>query len=68
MQTPKHRWDVERAAAWLRRHGWGDAGEEGAPAFDRQLAADAAQAAARQVEQADPEAPFWPPRAAPGYD
>lgn len=32
MQTPKSRWDIERAAPWLRRHGWGAGGEEPAPA------------------------------------
>ena len=32
MQTPKSRWDIERAAAWLRRHAWGASGEQAGPA------------------------------------
>jgi hypothetical protein len=31
MQTSKIKWDVERAAAWLRKYSWGARGEDPAP-------------------------------------
>ncbi len=49
MQTPNNRWDVERAAAWLRRHAWGERGEAGVPAPAQALAVAAAQAAQVQL-------------------
>jgi hypothetical protein len=64
MHTKQRRWDVERAAAWLRRHGWGDAGEQPAPRLDAQVLADAAQAGAAP----DDEIGCWPARAAPFRD
>ncbi len=32
MGAANSKWDVERAQAWLRRHAWGERGEDGAPA------------------------------------
>ena len=66
MQSTKNRWDVERAAAWLRRHGWGDSGEEQAPPLDQQAVADAAQAEAFADEEIDIAG--WPALVAPFYD
>ena len=45
MQTAKSTWDVERAAAWLRRHTWGPRGEAPPPPMDEAVLA-AAQAEA----------------------
>ena len=49
MQTPKNTWDVERAAAWLRRHTWGGRGEEAPPTDEAVLAAAQAEADAGAV-------------------
>ncbi len=74
MQT-KHRWDIERAAAWLREHTWGAGGEQAAPALDQ-----AVRAAAQADEQALPtcneedeqddeiDIAGWPALVAPFYD
>ncbi len=70
MRTMKSRWDVERAAAWLRRHTWGAGGEERAPALDQTVVA-AAQAeadAAANGEQDDIDIAGWPALVAPFYD
>ncbi len=66
MQTNKNRWDVERASAWLRRHGWGDKGEEAAPVLDQQVVADAGQAGSLADEDVD--IACWPALVAPFYD
>lgn len=69
MQKTNNRWDRERAAAWLRRHGWGDAGEEQAPPLEPQqpqVAADAALAEAEADEEIDIAG--WPALVAPFYD
>jgi hypothetical protein len=72
MQTTKIRWDVERAAAWLRKHTWGAAGEEQAP-----LALSVAEAAAvvhaesdagTDDEQEEIDIAGWPALVAPFYD
>ena len=70
MQTTKSRWDVERAAAWLRKHTWGAAGEEQAPALGAAVAA-AVQAdtdAAPDHEQEEIDIAGWPALVAPFYD
>lgn len=67
MQTPNNRWDVERAAAWLRRHGWGDTGEEAAPALDAKVVAEAEQAGSL-AEDDDIDIACWPALVAPFYD
>ena len=66
MQSTKNRWDVERAAAWLRRHGWGDAGEEQAAPLDSQAVAEAAQA--EPFAQDEIDIAGWPALVAPFYD
>lgn len=79
MHTPKNGWDVERAAAWLRKHTWGAKGEEGGPAPDPSLVAEAQQAQARVGAEGAPEAAAgeeqeeidiagWPALVAPFYD
>ena len=77
MQTIKTRWDVERAAAWLRRHGWGDTGEEAAPPLCEQVVAEAqaeadADAGARaedgSLTEEDIDIACWPALGAPFYD
>ena len=66
MQSTKHRWEVKRAAAWLRRHGWGAAGEEQAAPLDPQAVAEAAQAEPFAQEEIDIAG--WPALVAPFYD
>lgn len=84
MQTPNSKWDVERAAAWLRKHAWGEAGEAAAPVLDQQVVAEAEAAAAMPGEAPgadgapDPVSPLaeedeidiacWPALVAPFYD
>ncbi len=77
MQTPNNKWDVERAAAWLRRHAWGEGGEASVPAPAEALSAAAAQAAVQvaplpqdQEYDADEEIDIagWPALVAPFYD
>ncbi len=76
MQIPKSRWDVERAAAWLRRHTWGAGGEAGAPPPEQAAAViaeaevDAAAAAALEEGAEDEEIDIagWPALVAPFYD
>ncbi len=63
MQTLKSRWDVERAAAWLRRHGWGEAGEEQAPPL-----AEPAPAAVEAALDDEVDIAGWPALVAPFYD
>ena len=77
MHTPKNSWDVERAAAWLRKHTWGDKGEEGAPAVEH-LPPALVAAAEAQAQPAPEDAPGnehedidiagWPALVAPFYD
>ena len=67
MQTPNNRWDVERAAAWLRRHGWGDTGEETAPPLPEQVVAEAQQEGTL-AEDEDIDIACWPALVAPFYD
>lgn len=73
----KNRWDVERAAAWLRRHAWGDTGEAAAPPLDEAaiVAADGAdlpgagsEALPGAPEQDDIDIAGWPALVAPFYD
>lgn len=72
MDTPKSKWDVERAAAWLRRHTWGDGGEERPDDLDDDLvtAAAAADAESETIEGDDDEIDIacWPALVAPFYD
>ena len=65
MQDTKNRWDRERAAAWLRRHGWGDTGEEQAPPPEPPPSAEA-EAEAEADEEIDIAG--WPALVAPFYD
>jgi hypothetical protein len=70
MRTTKSRWDVERAAAWLRRHTWGGGGEDSAPALEQTVVA-AAQAeadAAADGEEDELDIAGWPALVAPFYD
>ncbi len=70
MQTSKRKWDVARAAAWLRRRTWGARGEAGAPAPDEAVVA-AAQAeadAAAATEDDEIDVAGWPALVAPFYD
>lgn len=55
MRTAKSRWDVERAAAWLRRHTWGTSGEDDAPPLDDDVVAAAVQGAGAAPDQAQKE-------------
>lgn len=78
MQTPTSKWDVERAAAWLRNHGWGDAGQTYAsqtlaPQLDPALAAQAdaalgAGTALSDQEKEEIDIAGWPALVAPFYD
>lgn len=71
METPANRWDVERAAGWLRRHAWGEGGEASAPALDQEVVAEAeAQAgqASELPEEDQIDIASWPPLVAPFYD
>lgn len=71
MHTPKNRWDIERAAAWLRKHTWGAGGEESAPALEPTVAAAAlAEAEAVPEDDGDEEIDIagWPALVAPFYD
>ncbi|QYF92817.1 hypothetical protein KY495_19160 [Massilia sp. PAMC28688] len=69
METPKSKWDVERAAAWLRRHTWGGAGEERPEDMDDDLLA-AAEAESETIEVGDDDIDIacWPALVAPFYD
>lgn len=70
----KNRWDVERAAAWLRRHAWGDSGEAAAPALAAQVLEEAAAEPGAEPAENGPEAEDdidiagWPALVAPFYD
>ena len=72
METPKSKWDVERAAAWLRRHTWGAAGEEPCGDIDDNLLAAAAAADAEsetgEGDEDDIDIACWPALVAPFYD
>jgi hypothetical protein len=72
MQTAKIRWDVERAAAWFRKHTWGAAGEEKSPvALGVAEVAAAAQGepdAGTDDEQEEIDIAGWPALVAPFYD
>ena len=84
MHTPNSKWDVERAAAWLRKHAWGEAGEAAPPALDEQVVAAAEAAGADPGQEPksdsapDPASPLgeeeeidiagWPALVAPFYD
>lgn len=71
MERPKTTWDVERAAAWLRKHTWGDTGEERPDDLDDELvtAAAAADAESERAEDDDDiDIACWPALVAPFYD
>ena len=74
METPKSKWDVERAAAWLRRHTWGASGEEQPGDLDDELLEAAAAADAElgtgeaEAEEEDIDIACWPALVAPFYD
>ncbi len=68
----KNKWEIERAAAWLRKHAWGASGEHAAPALDGAVIA-AAQAAeqdlpAAAAEDEEIDIAGWPALVAPFYD
>lgn len=70
MQKAKGRWDVERAAAWLRSHAWGAADDGAAPPPEALVGEAVAEAG---TELADPEQDEidiagWPALVAPFYD
>jgi len=69
MQTLKNKWDVERAAAWLRKHAWGEHGEDQAPPLD-QAAPATAEPAPECAPELDEEIDIagWPALVAPFYD
>lgn len=69
MQTPKSKWDVERAAAWLRKHTWGASGEERPDELDDDiLAAADAESETIDVDDDDIDIACWPALVAPFYD
>ncbi len=68
MRTLKSGWDVERAAAWLRRHGWGDSGEETAPPLTEALVAEAEAGQAGSLTEEEIDIACWPALVAPFYD
>ena len=69
MRTPNNKWDVERAAAWLRKHAWGEEGEVAAPALDDKVVAAAAAAATAAAAAAATAAhPGCAPDAGPAPD
>lgn len=77
MHTPKSKWDVERAAAWLRNHGWGESGEAPAPDLDPDLdpalvaeaeAGEGASPALSEEEKDEIDIAGWPALVAPFYD
>lgn len=73
MHTPKNKWDVERAAAWLREHTWGVRGEACPPALDEAMLAAAqaeAEIEAAAADELDDEIDIagWPALVAPFYD
>ena len=71
METPDNRWDVERAAAWLRRHAWGEAGEAGAPPLDEVVVAQAELEVGHSAGLPDDDEidiAGWPALVAPFYD
>lgn len=71
MDTPDNRWDVERAAAWLRRHAWGEAGEASAPPLDEGVVAQAELEVGPSAGQLDDDGidiAGWPALVAPFYD
>ena len=65
MDATNKRWDLERAAAWLRRHGWGERGEEAAPCAPL-VVAEAAQCGS--LTDDDIDIAGWPALVAPFYD
>jgi len=67
--TLKNKWDVERAAAWLRKHAWGEQGEDQAPPLDPPVPAttEAAPDAAPEFDE-DIDIAGWPALVAPFYD
>lgn len=72
----KNRWDVERAAAWLRRHAWADTGEAAAPPLEPAVVGAAESEAAQSGDTANPspagedeiDIAGWPALVAPFYD
>ncbi len=70
METPKSKWDVERAAAWLRKHTWGAGGEERPDDMDDELLAAAADAESETIDVDDDDIDIacWPALVAPFYD
>lgn len=70
MQTPKSKWDVERAAAWLRKHTWGAHGEERPDDLDDDIlaAADAESETIDVEDEDDIDIACWPALVAPFYD
>jgi hypothetical protein len=78
----KNRWDVERAAAWLRRHAWGESGEAAAPPLEQDAigaaaivdpapiaaATDGAAGGSPSDEQDELDIAGWPALVAPFYD
>ncbi len=71
MATFKNKWDIERAAAWLRKHTWGASGEASPPALgETVMAAQAEAAAVVAADELDEEIDIagWPALVAPFYD
>lgn len=68
MQTTNKRWDIERAAAWLRRHGWADSGEEPAPPLAQQALAPEAACDTGSMLAEEIDVAGWPALVAPFYD
>ena len=71
METARNRWDVERAAAWLRRHAWGESGEASAPALEPGVVAQAeleTEQATGFPDEDEIDIAGWPALVAPFYD
>jgi hypothetical protein len=73
MHTLKNKWDVERAAAWLRKHAWGEQGEDQPPPLEPAPTAEVAPAASTVTSPApepgdEIDIAGWPALVAPFYD
>lgn len=68
MQTLKSRWDVERAAAWLKKHAWGAAGEVQPPPLEQSVVDAVAQDESAEGLDEEIDIAGWPALVAPFYD
>ena len=72
MQLSKRTWDVERVAAWLRRHLWDARGEESAPpqgdVVVHALEVESNKNVVQENEEEEIDIAGWPALVAPFYD